>query len=382
LNSPAMDRQLASTGTSAIPIRLEPEFVERVWGAPRDSEAISLLYPPAPGGPERIGEVWLTGNKNRIANGTWAGRTLQELTDASGALLLGENLLLRHPSGRPVFPLLVKFLFTTDKLSVQVHPPDEFAKGLGSWGKTEMWHILRAAAGARLAIGFRADVPPKGLTDPAKLREAARSGAIEHWLDWQEVHAGETYFVPAGTVHAIGAGITLCEIQQNSDITYRLYDYNRPGTGGAPRALHLAEALEVIRPRTEGGRTAAFDWSSESGARQLLAVCPYFATERWELPEGAERSPGNHLEIWIALQGAAAFEAGGSSVMIRAGEVVVIPAAASFTIRPDAASVFLRTYPPDWEKDIVEPLHKLGNTVEQLPRTCFAMTATRPGGAR
>ena len=132
MNSPAKDTRLALAKPCDIPIRLEPEFVERVWGAPSDSEAIIRLYSRVPSRSERIGEVWLTGNENRIANGPWAGKTLQELTSACGKSLLGERLFLNHPSGQPVFPLLVKFLFTTEKLSIQVHPPNDSVLGLGS----------------------------------------------------------------------------------------------------------------------------------------------------------------------------------------------------------------------------------------------------------
>ncbi len=131
-------------------------------------------------------------------------------------------------------PLLVKFVFTSERLSVQVHPNDEFAAAHeNSRGKTEMWYVLRADPGARLAIGFREAISRE------RLRESALSGEIEQLLNWIEVQAGDAFFVPAGTVHAIGGGLALCEIQQHSDITYRLYDYGRP------RELHLDKAMQV-----------------------------------------------------------------------------------------------------------------------------------------
>src|SRR5262249_46670605 len=139
----------------------------------------------------------------------------------------------------PELPILVKFLFTTENLSVQVHPSGECGVG-----KTEMWHILRAAEGASIALGFRDTVTP------AWARAAAESGEILEMLRWYPVRAGETYFTPAGTVHAIGAGIALCEIQQHSDITYRLYDYGRP------RELHLEEGLAVSDFGTHPGASA------------------------------------------------------------------------------------------------------------------------------
>ena len=399
MNSPARDPHLTPPSPCGYPLKLEPQFVERVWGAACDSEQISFLYPPdhssqATERPQRVGEVWLTGNGNRIANGAHTGKTLQDVTRDCGAALLGDSPSLDHPSGQPVFPLLIKILFTTDKLSVQVHPPDSAAHKQNSWGKTEMWHILRAAPGARLAVGFRMDIPRDLVDDPAKLRQAAASGSLEQLLDWREVHDGETYFVPAGTVHAIGAGLTLCEIQQNSDITYRLYDYNRPGTDGRPRALHLEEALKVIEWRSSGGRTSPFDWPGGAGKRRLLAACPYFLTERWEFPAGAmgdekqqqtlrftqDDRAGRRPVIWIAIKGAAEFDAGGERATARQGEVVVIPAdAGTYTVRPQAMSVFLRTYPPHWERDIVEPLGAVGNSPEQLRLTCFPLTRSIEG---
>ncbi|MBI4479591.1 MAG: mannose-6-phosphate isomerase [Acidobacteria bacterium] len=395
MNYPARDPHRTPPSPCGYPLKLEPQFVERVWGAACDSEQISFLYPPdhssqATEWPQRVGEVWLTGNGNRIANGAHTGKTLQEVTRDCGATLLGDSPSLDHPSGQPLFPLLIKILFTTDKLSVQVHPPDSYAAQQGSWGKTEMWHILRAAPGARLAVGFRRDIPRGFADDPAKLRQAAESGSLEQLLDWREVHDGETYFVPAGTVHAIGAGLTLCEIQQNSDITYRLYDYNRPGTDGQPRALHLEEALKVIEWRTSGGRTSPFNWPGGAGKRRLLAACPYFLTERWEFPAGAmgdekqkqvvrfapDDGVGRRPVIWTALEGAAEFDAGGERAAVRQGEVVVIPAdAGTYTVGPLAPSVFLRTFPVDWDADVVSPLRAAGASEAEMTKVCFPLSA-------
>ena len=169
------------------PRRVTPDFRERIWGSTR-------LSPWFPDSDRKIGEVWF---------------------DAG-------------------LPLLVKFIFTTEKLSVQVHPDDDYAHAHHrSRGKTEMWHILAAEPGARIAAGFRQAIPA------SQLRASAESGEIESLLEWFEARPGDTFFIPAGTVHAIGAGLALCEIQQNSDVTYRLYDYGRP------RELHLERAAAV-----------------------------------------------------------------------------------------------------------------------------------------
>jgi mannose-6-phosphate isomerase len=191
-------------------LRLEASFHPRIWGSRR----LAPWFPDAATG---IGEVWFTSD--------------------------------------PPPPLLVKFLFTEDKLSVQVHPG-------GAQGKTEMWHVLRADPGASVAVGFRAPI------DAERLRRAAESGEVDKLLNWVPVRPGDTVFVPAGTVHAIGAGLAICEIQQYSDTTYRLYDYRRG------RELHLDEAL----------RAATFD--PHPGVTRLPVRCPYFETEA--LPAGGE----------------------------------------------------------------------------------------------
>ena len=185
--------------------RLTPRLVPKVWGSTR-------LEPLFPDNPEKIGEVWF--------------------------------------EGLPDLPLLIKFLFTTEPLSVQVHPE----------GKTEMWHILAAAPGAKIAAGFRQPITEQ------RLRESALSGEIEELLEWHEAHPGDTFFIPAGTVHAIGAGLTLCEIQQWSDVTYRLFDYGRP------RELHLNEGTRVSRLGPHAPR--------QSAREGVLVSCPFFTTEK------------------------------------------------------------------------------------------------------
>jgi len=185
--------------------RLTPRHVPKVWGSKR-------LEPLFPDNAEKIGEVWF--------------------------------------EGVPDLPLLIKFLFTTEPLSVQVHPE----------GKTEMWHIIAAEPGAKIAAGFREPITEQ------QLRESALSGEIENLLEWHEARPGDTFFIPAGTVHAIGAGLTLCEIQQWSDVTYRLYDYGRP------RELHLDEGVRVSQLGPHRAR--------QSAREGVLVSCPFFTTEK------------------------------------------------------------------------------------------------------
>ncbi|MEO8658233.1 MAG: class I mannose-6-phosphate isomerase [Bryobacteraceae bacterium] len=266
---------------SARAIRLEPSFREKIWG----SQALSPWFPdPA----EKIGEVWFS----------------QE-ADA---------------------PLLLKFIFTTERLSVQVHPNDEYARRVEhSAGKTEMWHILRADPGATIALGFRKPLSPE------RLREASLSGEIETLLDWVPVKPGETYFVCAGMVHAIGAGIALAEIQQFSDITYRLYDYGRP------RELHLDRAIEVTRMDPHHG--AAQPLPMTDGVERLVA-CPYFVTDRIAI-DGPElfRTAAPSSEFWIVTDGAGTID----GEPFREGEVWQAPAG-GYELNGNAT--ILRTYYP------------------------------------
>ena len=215
----------------------------------------------------------------------------------------------------------MKFLFTSDKLSVQVHPDDAYAaQHHNSRGKTEMWHVLAAEPGAKIAAGFREAVSAE------ELRAAALSGEIEELLAWHEARPGDTFFIPAGTVHAIGAGLTLCEIQQHSDITYRLYDYGRP------RELHLDRSLAVSRREPQAARVQA---SIEAGGEELVC-CEHFKVTRHECQgtieflhppdlliaidgEGNIGSERVHSgEVWYSAPGTTPFEVSGRLTLLGA----------------------------------------------------------------
>lgn len=261
------------------PFRLEPSFREKIWGSTR-------LSPWFPDSDKKIGEVWFTGND---------------------------------------IPILVKFLFTTDRLSVQVHPDDDYAREHdNSPGKTEMWYILRADPGAGLALGFHEKITRE------RLRESAVTGEIERLLKWFTVKPGEAYFTPPGTVHAIGPGLALVEIQENSDMTYRLYDYGRP------RDLHLDKATAVSIPAPHPGP------SIPNG--RTLVTCKYFATELWELASALDYHPApDRLHLLITLEGAGAL----GDQRFSPGECWLIPAGAErFQLSVDGKARLLRTYVP------------------------------------
>lgn len=219
------------------PVRLKQTPYEKVWG----STHLSPWYPELAEG-AKIGEVWLTND--------------------------------------PPLPLLFKFLFTTEKLSVQVHPDDVKGKEWeNSRGKTEMWRILRADPGATIALGFKDEISPE------RAREAAQTGEIEELLRWIEVKPGDMYYVPAGTVHAIGAGLALCEVQQNSDVTYRLFDYGRP------RELHLDKGFAVS------------DLGPYLGGSVTGVQCEYFGVEEFTLRGRLSYSGGRFGRALLILNG-------------------------------------------------------------------------------
>ncbi len=201
------------------------------------------------------------------------------------------------------FPLLVKFLFPTEKLSIQVHPDDafagEFERAAGGRGKTEMWHIVSAEPGAELLLGLKS-----GVTREDFLRGIAQGNVEELFLRYT-VHAGETYFVEPGTQHAILPGMIVCEVQEYSDLTYRVYDYGRVDGQGKPRELHLEKALEVTRfDGTRSAKITPLPLHSPDAIKHLLAACEFFATERWNCDRTTPiESDPSEFQLIVILSG-------------------------------------------------------------------------------
>lgn len=223
-------------------------------------------------------------------------------------------------------PLLVKLIFTNERLSVQVHPDDGED---GPLGKSEMWHILEAEPGATIAMGFRERITRE------RLREATRTGEVEQLLHWAPVQPGETYMIPAHTVHAIGAGIVLCEIQQNSDVTYRLWDYGRP------REIHVEKAVPISDLTVHPG--AAKPESIAPGCDELVRS-RHFVTELESMTPGEERVPAaENCQLWICLAGEGTIGGDG----FRQGEVWLLPDEGEQpAVVSKSAARFLRTYVP------------------------------------
>jgi len=272
--------------TPSRPLRLNPTFHEKIWGSRR-------LRPWFESSGRRIGEVWLT--------------------DCPQPL-----------------PVSVKFLFTSEKLSIQVHPPDDWARlHEDTLGKDEMWYILRAQPGAAIAFGLRAKISHE------ELRAAALSGEIESMLNWMPVKRGDVIYIPAGTIHSVGKGIALCEIQEASDITYRLYDYGRP------RELHLDKAVQVCNLDVHPNKIVPI--VLKEGSRRMVA-CEHFVADLLTLEEPHSLTPDPVRPFMvIVLEGAGRL----GEEQFKAGDGWLVPAgAASFKIDPEDACKIIKTFAP------------------------------------
>ena len=326
------------------PARLGPAFVPRIWG----SRSLAPLFDQPPG-EEPIGEVWLTGEKCRFETGEFSEQTLAEAWPEMPSRWTGTRL-----RGRPRIPLLVKFIFPNDKLSVQVHPNDDYARrheGGSAVGKTEMWYAVSAKDGAELRLGLESGVTADGF------RRAIDNGTAESCLRRIGVRPGDSFFVPAGTAHTIGPGMVLCEVQQHSDITYRVFDYNRLQADGSPRPLHIQQALEVMNfGVSSGGRIEPVKIRRRALLKTCLAACPYFATERWEFSEpiAGSTSP-DRFELLIVLSGRGHIEYGDASTAYKPAEVWMLPAALGpYRLATETPTSLLRTFVPDLDEYVLE----------------------------
>jgi len=299
------------------PFELFPLFRERVWGR----RNLAPFFAPAPRG-EPIGEVWFTFQDNETSLGPKLGALLSEQPGILGTAA--------NPDFPAQCPLLVKFLFTCSRLSVQVHPDDTYARQHhGTLGKTEAWYVLDSQPPGEVAAGFREEITPD------RLRSSALSGEIEELLDWRKVETGDVIFVPAGTVHAIGAGLTVCEIQENSDITYRLFDYGRP------RELHLDDGIRVSKL---GSHQHAAKPKAITPWRDHLLDCAYFRIERLTVPNQLRLAGQNPYYILLVC-----IEGGGQidGRPFGAGQAWMVPANShGFTIQGEG-SRWIETYTAD-----------------------------------
>jgi mannose-6-phosphate isomerase len=317
------------------PLLMSPTFDPRPWG----TLDLSPIYPNHRFD-EKIGEVWLTGDDCRVANGPLRGKSLAELSAQFGRELIGDASNDLHH-----FPLLCKFLFPHDKLSVQVHPDDEAARRVGQpWGKTECWYVAHAKPGAQIALGLK-----PGATRE-QFEQAIHQQRAEELLNWINVYPGEMIYVPGGTVHTLGPGSILVETQQQSDTTYRLYDYGRP------RELRVKEGLAALKEKGSSGkvvRPAPVPIDGTKNRWSHLVASPYFVVEMLELKEHQDFRVSNEsgkssAQILIAIEGCGMIEAHGTEpVTLAKGDAVVVPASVGdFHVRPQWTVEFLKASLP------------------------------------
>ncbi|WP_284643935.1 type I phosphomannose isomerase catalytic subunit [Paenibacillus silviterrae] len=317
------------------PLQFKPEFKERVWGG-RALEQFGFDLPEG-----HIGEGWMIGDHpngtTSVMNGELAGLGLDQIREQYGEAFFGSKGFSKK-NGR--FPLLIKLLDCNDDLSVQVHPNDDYERlQTGELGKTEMWYILDAKPGAKIIYGLKDGVTRESLA------QAIEENRIMDCLNEISVAAGDSFYIPAGTVHALGAGVLVAEIQQNSDTTYRVYDYNRLGLDGKPRELHVEDSLNVTAYEGSGATYMKTDLSQDN-SWLTLADTPFFVTEKGHV-EGSwslQTTPESFL-IHIICDGTGAIRWDGGEVSVNPGDCYLIPAnLGDYTLQ--GSMTVLRSYLP------------------------------------
>jgi mannose-6-phosphate isomerase len=310
------------------PLQLEAAIHETIWGGDRLRQDGWKRYSHEK---VAVGEAWETEISTITQNGPYKGQTLGELVEELGSSLLGQQAIAVLGQR---FPLLAKFIDANSQLSVQVHPSDNYASEHegGKLGKTEVWYILKAEPGATIVHGF------KQLTNREEVEVAIHDVTLDQLLHEETVQAGDVIFVPAGTVHAIGGGILLYELQEYSDVTYRMYDYGRLSGSGKPRELHIERALDVshytVSPQIKMQPTVIAD--TDDYEDRLLVACKYFATHEIHLKQrgnipGAFKGQTSDSCIILSSLGAEAEVYYGAdldrSETLTRGQTIILPAA-------------------------------------------------------
>ena len=310
------------------PLQFKPILKERIWGG---EKLKTVLNKPIIS--DRTGESWeistIDGDVSIVSNGTLSGKSLLDLIDSSPVEILGTEVYKRF--GKQ-FPLLFKYLDAREDLSIQVHPNDELAKKRhNSFGKTEMWYIMQADENARVIVGF------KEKSDANEYLENLKNKTLLSILDDIKVKAGDVFFLETGTVHAIGAGLVVAEIQQTSDITYRLYDFDRIDAAGNQRELHIDLALDAINYNKVDTHKK---YNTELNQSNTVVDCPYFTTNFIPL-EGkiSIHKTGNSFTVFMCVEGSFEIECGDTKFQYTKGDTILIPAALKTFILNGKASV-------------------------------------------
>ncbi len=328
---------------SLYPLKFYEIYKPKIWGG----DAIGARLGKNLVAGARVGESWELcdhfDDVSVVRNGPLEGRTLRRIWHDSPEELLGPSLAAR---GYAEFPLLVKFIDAAKMLSVQVHPDESYAARqdpTGESGKNEAWYILAAAPGAQLVAGLKSG------TSRDTFEKLLGSGSIEECLNYVDVSPGDVVHISAGTVHAVGPGILFCEVQQSSDATYRIWDWDRPGCDGKRRPLHIDDALNVIdfdlgpvAPRKH------VSTGHDHESRLVVDDCPFFRIERIDVSEPVvETEPHDRFSILVCLAGQGGIVCEGERYSYALGDTLLLPAAlAPARIEPARISTFLKVYIP------------------------------------
>lgn len=305
--------------STLYPLKFEPILKDKIWGGSRLKTILNKNISDA----NQCGESWevsgLVGDESMIVNGFLAENNLNELLEIYMTELVGERNYEQYGLG---FPLLIKFIDAQDNLSVQVHPDDELAqRKYEQNGKTEMWHVIAAEPGSGLYVGFSQTVTKE------QFQDALEQGTVANLLQFHPVQPGDTFMIPAGTVHAIGKGVLLAEIQQPSDITFRVFDWNRVDNEGNPRELHVEEALEAIH-FDEQTQDFKVQYQPSLNKTVKLVRSEFFNTNLLEFDQPLSKSFAeiDSFVIYICLNGQILLAYGDHRERLETGEVVLIPA--------------------------------------------------------
>ncbi len=339
------------------PLKFIPVYKDYLWGA-RNLIKYGKKLPDG-----IVAESWELSchpdGMSIISNGLYSGRTLESLINEFGGRLVGDTYQKNEK-----FPLLVKFIDANDRLSVQVHPDDSYAlTHEGEYGKNEMWYIIEAKPGAALIYDVRPGVTRESF------KNAVTRNKVDECLKILPVKAGDFVNIPAGMIHAIGAGIILAEIQQNSNSTYRLYDYNRTDANGNKRPLHIEKALDVIdfNPAGRKERYEGLKYSiPDAGDLTILVASRYFCVELLNIEGWINQSAdGRRFYIYVCIQGKGEIQWGNARMSFQKGETVLIPASlGNYSLNGQMKA--LKAYIPDLDKDIFERLLNLGFSRQEI----------------
>ena len=302
---------------SLYPLKFKPIYKERLWGG---SKLKDVLNKDTEG--DLIGESWelsaVKGDVSEVANGTLEGKGLADLIQTYKEKLLGKKVYERFGED---FPVLIKFIDAQKDLSIQLHPDDELAKKRhDSFGKTEMWYIMQADEGAELIVGFNKDVKKSEYVDHLE------NNKLEDILNYEKVREGDTFFINTGKVHAIGAGIMLAEIQQTSDITYRVYDWNRKDKDGNTRELHTELALDAIDYNKKDDFKV--NYTGEKNKVNSMVECPYFTTNYLNIDGNLTQniSDRDSFTIYMCVEGEAKIANENGEEKLKKGETLLLAA--------------------------------------------------------